>query len=392
MLLLLLTAAWYVRYPDIIQANAVLTAANAPKEIIVRQGGKLIKLFAGNDDKVAAGQAIGWIESTADHKMVLELGNRLERGLYLLSHNETEKVSGLFDGPFRDLGELQTGYQQFINEWQQFNDYLVNGYYSRRKKVLIGDYATLRKMHITVEQQDSLTRKDLQLTQQNYDAGESLLKDSVISRQDFRDLTSRLVTKQLNIPQLDYSLLNNESQQMAKLKEIDELEHTISQQKTLFQQALQTLQSMIEEWKKKYILTSPADGKVIFIIPLQENQFLNTEKLIGYVNPSNSRYYAQIILPQDNFGKVATGQVVQLRFDAYPSQEFGVVTGSLYYISKIPTDSGFLANIELPDGLMTNFHKEIQYRNGLRSQAMIITRDARLLERFYYNFLKGIQR
>jgi len=46
----------------------------------------------------------------------------------------------------------------------------------------------------------------------------------------------------------------------------------------------------------------------------------------------------------------------------------------------------------LPKGLITNYEKEIQYHSGLKSQAMIITRDTRILQRFYYSMMKGAQR
>jgi hypothetical protein len=107
-------------------------------------------------------------------------------------------------------------------------------------------------------------------------------------------------------------------------------------------------------------------------------------------NPADSHYYAQVILTQNNFGKINIGQKVQLRFDAYPYQEFGFVAGKLNYISNVPSDSGFLANISLPKNLTTNYNKEIQYRSRLKSQALIITRDTRLLQRFYYNIIKAV--
>jgi HlyD family secretion protein len=82
---------------------------------------------------------------------------------------------------------------------------------------------------------------------------------------------------------------------------------------------------------------------------------------------------------------VAEGQLVQLRFDAYPYAEFGIVNGKLDYITGFATDSGFLAHIQLPNGLFTNQHKEILYRNGLKAEARIITKDMRLPERLFNN-------
>jgi hypothetical protein len=210
----------------------------------------------------------------------------------------------------------------------------------------------------------------------------------VLSPQDRRDQQSKLLGKKMNLPQLVSSLFSNEQAQGDKEQDIQDLEHSISQQKLIFTQTLETLKSSVDDWIKKYVISAPVDGKVSFIVPLQENQFLPSDKLIGYLNPADSRFYAQVILPQNNFGKVGIGEKVQLRFDAYPYQEFGYVEGKLSYISRIPSDSGFLATIDLPAGLMTNYRHEIQYRSGLASQALIITKDARLLQRFMYSIIQ----
>jgi HlyD family secretion protein len=390
-ILLCFIGAWFIRYPDVLDENAVLTAANSPKEIMARTDGKLVKLFVGNDDTVAAGQVLAWMESTASHNEVMKLSAMLDKGLEYMSRNETEKVRDVFYTELKNLGELQASYQQFITAWQQFNDYLINGYYYRKKKSLYADVDYLKKMHTTIQQQEQLAEVDMQLTKEAFDANDSLFRDKVISTQDFRDQKGKLVGKQMVIPQLRSSLLANEGSQTDKQKDIDELEHNISQQKMIFQQALWTLKSLTDDWIRKFIIKAPEAGKITFIIPLQENQFIQNGKLMGFVNPSDSRYYAQVNLRQTKFGKIDTGQKVQLRFDAYPYQEFGFVEGRLRYISKVPSDSGFLADIELPKGLITNYNKELQYRNGLRLQALIITRESNLLQRLYYNFRKDMQ-
>jgi multidrug efflux pump subunit AcrA (membrane-fusion protein) len=383
-----LGGTWFIKYPDIVQAHATLTALDAPKEIMVREDGKLIRLFVGNDDIVIKNQTIAWIESTASHQEVINLASMLTVGIQYITNDNSEKVSFLFKKNFQNLGELQSQYQQFIIAWQQFNDYLVNGYYYKHKKILLTDKEFLKKMHKALEQQKNLIHQDLQLAEETFDSNNSLFKDKVISKQELRDQKGKLISKQMNLPQLESSILSNESLQITKQKEIDELEHNISQQKIIFQQALQTLKSATNDWEKKYVIKAATNGKAIFLFPLQENQFLLSGKTIGFVNPTNSRYFAQITLPQNNFGKVEKGQKVQLRFDAYPYQEFGIVEGKLKYISKLPSDSGFLAYIELPKGLTTNYRQQIQYQNGLKSEALIITREARLSQRIYYSLIK----
>ena len=387
-LLLVITGTWFVRYPDIVQANANLSAIDAPKEIVVRQDGKLIKLFFQNDENILQGQTIAWIESTASHKEISDLDELLRKGIYLLTLNKTEEVSGLFKNEFQQLGELQSPYQQFITGLQQFNDYLVNGYYYKRKGILYEDLAYLKKIHKSVEIQKALSQQDLQLSQESFDANNSLFNDKVISQQELRDQRSKLVGKQMYIPQFESTLLSNENLKIAKQKEIDELEHNILQQKIIFQQALQTLKSLVDDWEKKFIIKAATTGKIVFIMPIQENQFLQTGKIIGFVNPISSKYYAQVTLPQSNFGKINIGQKVQLRFDAYPFEEYGMVMGKIQYVSKVPSDSGYLCNIELPNGLTTNHKKQLQFRSGLKSRALVITKDLRLAERFYYTLFK----
>lgn len=387
-LLLLLAGTWLIQYPETIKATATLAGTNAPKEIIVKQDGRLVKLLVANSDIVKEGAIIGWIESNASHKQVLALAEKIDMALLLANKGNTPNIKQLFIEQFSNLGELQGNYQQFITAYQTFTDYLATGFYPKKKAALQTDIIWLQKTNNNLIEQKKLLLHDLQLTEDGYKANESLYKDKVISKQDYRNEESKFVCKQLSIPQLEASLLNNETQQRDKQKEITELEHGIAQQKLVFQQALQTLQSQISDWKKKYLFQAPTTGKLVFTIPLQQNQFLKNGRLLGYVNPIVTSFYAEVNLPQNNFGKIAVGQQVQLRLAAYPYNEFGFVKGKLEYISNIASDSGFIARIQLPEGLTTNQHKVLQYSNGLKADALIITKDRRLLESFYSNIIK----
>ncbi|MCA6486505.1 MAG: HlyD family secretion protein, partial [Chitinophagaceae bacterium] len=89
---------------------------------------------------------------------------------------------------------------------------------------------------------------------------------------------------------------------------------------------------------------------------------------------------------------VSVGQKVLLKFQAFPHEQFGSVAGKVEYISSTPTDSGYLAKVILPKGLVTSYGKKLHYQYGLLAQADIITENMRLLERFYYNIRKQISR
>ncbi|MNM84205.1 hypothetical protein D3C81_962880 [compost metagenome] len=98
-------------------------------------------------------------------------------------------------------------------------------------------------------------------------------------------------------------------------------------------------------------------------------------------------------ISQNNFGKVSQGQVVILKFDAYPWQQFGIVKGRIDYISAIPVDSGnYLARISLPNSLVSNYNINLGFKEGLLANAEIITKDMRLPERLYYDFVKHLKK
>lgn len=389
---LILAGAWFIQYPDVIEAKATLTGTNAPKEIIVRQEGKITRLFVKNNDRVEKNKIIAWIESNADHRQVGELSERLDSALALLQADKTNQVVDVLKTGFTKLGELQTSYQEFVTGMQHFNDYLANGFYFKKKAMLQQDIEDVRRMRTSLQEQKKLLEKDLQLTEEGHKANESLYKDKIISRQEYRDITSKLVDKQMTIPKIEASLLNNETQEREKLKELVELEHDISQQKIIFQQSVQTLQSKVNDWKLRYLIMAPINGSVSFTVPVQENRFVKAGMLLGFINPGAGELYAEVTIPQNNFGKIDTTQQVQLRFDSYPYKEFGYVKGRIRYISGVATDSGVLAYVDLPDNLVTNKGVKINYKNGLTAGAVIITNDTRLLQRVFNSISKLISR
>lgn len=382
----LLAISWFIQYPDIVVAKGFLNSINAPKEVMLQSSGKLIKLFAAEGQLKTKNEVLGYMESTASHDEVIDLSKLLDSISTMADNNRTNGVVDILPMPFNNLGELQTSYQTFAQAFVNFSNYVSNGFYLRKKGMLNNDMGYLQKLNTSLHQQKGLLQQDLSLTDTTFKAQEILKENKVISALDFRNEKSKLLAKEMTIPQISSSIISNESQQNEKRKEIAELENQIQQQKNIFVQALNTFKSQVEDWKKKYLLIAPIDGKVSFSTFLQENQQLRLGQIMCFINPGNSNYYVEAVIPQYNFGKVKTGQEVLLKFQAYPYQEFGSVKGRIEFISNAPSDSGYLAKVGLPEGLVTNYKKSVQYRTGLSMQVDIITDKRRLLERFFSSF------
>ena len=389
-ILLLLGCTYFIHYPETIKTKAKLTALNAPKSISVLQEGRLLKLFVKNEDSVKKGQIIAYIETTTNHDHVLKLSNYLERLLYEVENNQ--EIPKFFFNETPNLGELQPAYQSFMLAFQSYSDYTINGYYTKKKSSIKDDISYLKRNYTFLLQQQDLLQKDLNLEMEAFNSNDSLFNERIISKQDFRNEKSKLINKKLSEPQMGISLLSNEVQRREKIKEIFELDHIKSQQILSFKQSILTLESQIKEWLKKYIIQSPIAGTISFSLPLQEQDLLTTGLVLGFVIPGVQQYIAEMNLPQTNFGKIRQGQTVQLQFQAYPYPEYGYVNAKIKYVSQIPTDSGYLSYLELPNGLVTNHHKVIGYRTGLTAEAVVITKEMRLSQRFYNNIVEGMKK
>jgi multidrug efflux pump subunit AcrA (membrane-fusion protein) len=389
-LILIVFTCWFIQYPDIVYTNAKLTSINSPKEVITKTSGKLVKLFAKEGEQTNYGSVLGYIESTANPIEIFTLSNNIDTSQILLRNNRIVNIFPYLNHSYQNLGELQSSYQIFKESYNNFLAYLTGGFYLKKISMLNKDLIFIQKLNDNLLEQKALIIEDLNLSQKNYNANKILNDDKVIADGEFRNENSKFITKKLTLPQINLSIINNEAQQNEKQKEILDLQNAITQQKNIFIQSLNTFKSQIEDWKYKYLLISPINGKITFATFLQENQQLHSNQIICFINPENTEYYAEIYIPQKNFGKVKIGQDVQLKLNSYPYEEYGSINGKIKFISNINTDSGYLAKVILPNGLNTSFGKQVQFREGLVAKGDIITQNMRLLQRFYYNIIKHV--
>ncbi len=389
--LCLIASTFFISYPDIVKAGAVLTSINAPKEVKTKTEGKLIRLEAVEGKYVKQHDVLGFMESNANHIEVISLSKTIDSLQLLMSRGNAEIIPRYLLQPYQKLGEAQQAYQSFTQAFILFKQYLQNGYYLKRKAMLQADMVYLQRLHENLLQQKDMQLEDVGLAKETFDANKSLKEDKVISPLDYRNEKSKYIGKELTIPQISSAIISNESSQHEKQKEILQLENDIAQQKGLFLQALNTVKALLDEWKNKYLLVAPIDGKVAFAGFVQENQQLRNNATVCFINPENTEYFVLVNIPQNNFGKIKQGQKVLLKLPSYPFQEFGAITGKLDFISNMPTDSGYLAKVVLPEGLLTNYKKRVQYHEGLSAQAEIITEDLKLSDRLL-NQLRSVMK
>ncbi len=391
-LILIFTAASFIRYPEVIKSELTFVAINAPKIIESKINGKVTKLFKENKSKVIEGEVLGWMESTADHKSVETLEREADSLYKWAKSKRFDKIRSSQISSIQNLGELQSNVQAFNQIYWEYLLVIPGGYYPQRKTMLEEELNYTGKLLSKLQVQKEIQEADFEITKQEFDAQKQLADKNLIAKLELLKAERELANKRLPLQQTESAIINNRMAQIAKAKEIMELDKKMAEQISIFSQSLYELKSAIEEWRFKYVLTASVSGTVTYSGIVQEQQIYRVGDGIFYIQPKNTDFLGEMKISQASFGKIEEGQLVLVRFSGFPYHEFGSVTGTIEYFSEFPVDDSlFFAKVSFPEGLKTNYGKMLPSVNGMKGQAEIITQDMRLLKRVYNNLTKEIR-
>lgn len=382
-LFLLLIFTWFIKYPDVVKGSMKLVAINAPKLLAAKTEGKLQKLLVINEQDVKEGQPLAFLQSTADPQQVILLQDRIDGIEPYITRDSLEVLLAKPFPSFDQLGEIQSSYEDFENTLKETLQILANGYYQQKKMALEKDLHFLSAIQLNSRQQQDLISQDVDLQQTEYNANESLAKDKVIAPLELNQNKSKVIGKKQSLAQMNAQIINNSIAEQSKRKEILELQKYVTDQQQKFRSSLFTLKSKVAEWVQQYTIIAPEKGRVLFTSFLQENQLLTAGQELFYIQPNQSLYYGQMLASQNGLGKIKTGQRVLIHVESYPSSEFGYLTGTVGYISSMPSpNDSFLIKVDLPKGLLTNYNKTVFFRNNLIAEAEVLTDSRKLFDRF----------
>ena len=211
----------------------------------------------------------------------------------------------------------------------------------------------------------------------DYKASES---NALQKKYAFNGARTDLATTQKDIIQLQQDIIGTEK----------EFEDQKQKMQTELIESLNVLQSRLEYWNKAFVLKTPIAGTVTFTNFWSKNQQVKSDEIVFTVVPeSESRIIGRVTLPLRGAGKVKSGQVVNIRFDNFPHMEYGLVKGVVKSISLVPSNDNYIAEVELPQDLVTNYGLTLAFSQEMKGDAEIVTEDLRLIQRFF-NPIKSV--
>ena len=386
LILMLLIISWFVKYPDIISTEIVVTTSIPPEKIYARSSGQFDALLVEDNTNVKQNDILAVLENSANYKDVVLLKGITDT----LKVNSAYFYFPLENLPVLMLGDISTDFAIFEN---YYSSYLLNKELKPfRNEFFANEMSvsqTRQRLNILISQKQ-LGVKELEFKEKGLKRQKILFEKGVISEQEYELKQLELIQAKKNhqsmnsqISQLQEALGN--SKKTLKGTQIKKTQDETRLFKNVIQSYFQ-LKKSIKDWEIRYMLKSSMNGKVSFLSFWNENQSIKTGDNVFTVIPSNyGSFIGKIKAPPQNSGKIKLGQKVNIRLENYPANEFGMLTGIIENISLTPNSDGFyLIDVHLPDFLITTYDKHIKFKQEMRGVAEIVTEDLRLIERFFY--------
>ncbi|MEH2377911.1 MAG: HlyD family efflux transporter periplasmic adaptor subunit [Nostoc sp.] len=177
---------------------------------------------------------------------------------------------------------------------------------------------------------------------------------------------------------------------LAVMKSQEQLKDLQTQVATLQSEIAQTGSQItsIRIQMQQRTVRSPIDGTIYQLSVTKSGSVLQPGQMVAQIAPKNAPFVLKAQIPSQNSGFLQVGMPVKIKFDAYPFQQYGIVPGTVSWISpdsKVQqTDQAnvdtYQLDITIPKPYIQNGDKQIALRPGQTANAEVIVRQRRVID------------
>lgn len=386
----ILLMSFIIKFPDVIEARATITTRIPPTSFICKTQGEL-KLFVKDSMMVKKDVILAYVENGASFDDIKKLIDNIplwKKAIYSNRLDSTLNNSLLLHG--LNLGELQTYYNKLCSDITALNIYnttnkdlyVINSIVDRLK------YYT--NLNGNLKKQEELILNNASIVKKNLNIDSTLLDYKVIAPVELDNSKSKYNQALLSIEQSKSAFINNliTINQLLEQKREIETRHieTLATYTITIRNDLMQLESEMENYKSRFMFIAPFDGIVSFPRNITTHQFVSVNQNVLNVIPYNDELLCTAVVPVAGSGKIQIGQHVRLKVDNYPSEEYGVIQGTVSNISLMPFENSYTLEIALKSGLKTTYKKKLPFKQNIPALAEIVTKDIHLIDRIFNKF------
>lgn len=320
------------------------------------QPGTIYKVHAQEGDVVEEGQTLVTLTSERSLQGGSDIDTLMMKEIQGSQTHQQERIEGERALLLSEQSRLTTQIEGLIKELVQVEHTLKAQ--TDRVQILDSRLAGYKKL---------LDNKNI--SEHDY---QKLLEECLVQKQQYQELVRTKMNRQNNLMQLRSEL----EQLPIKFKSrINEIENQISE--------LKQRQAEVQG-RRSIEIRAPVSGTLTAIQAREGQMYANNMPLLAII-PKDSLFQAELFIPSRAIGFITPGQVVRLRYHAFPYQRFGIYEGTVSTISKhvlMPSELSvpvvelkepvYRVTVSLKKQGVTAYGKEFPLQAGMSVDADII--------------------
>lgn len=392
----LLAVSAFVRYPEVIAAPVIISGSNPPQTILAQVNGRFAQFLVADGVPVSAGQHVAVLANEAVLADVIQLDSSLNRFSTLWKLADTALPKQIW--PNLQLGEVQGSYQAFQLAFLDLNQFFEQRAYAMQLAALNRQYVNYKMYYKRSWQQRMVLQEQYNLAAQRFYSDSLLAIDGVYDRHELSKRKEQLLQTQYALHGARAGLAQSQIQiaaleiNIADLKMAEQRER--ENKRLALQNARDLLSQSIKKWQYNFVFTAEISGKLAYQTLWAVSQNVQAGQHVFTVVPSQKNSItAQMAVSPTRLAKINTGQRVQIKLDAYPFEEYGLLLGKVAKVNSTPiktpdNDYVYMVSLQFEDSLQTTYGKPIAKMDELTGNAEIVTEELSLLERVFYAIRK----
>ena len=387
-LLGIVVACFFIRYPQTITSSIVLTSDNPPSDLLARYSGILDSVYVADGASVEEGELIALIATPAKYEHIREVEEvlrHLQDSINISDARDAVRLHGLHLGNLQgNWISLQRSCSDYLN-WRELNQ-------TGRKIAMLNTLAAESTEYAgLLARERENVEEDLRYGTIAFRRDSTLRDANLISQADYEQSIMSLHAKENELTSLDASLSNARLNGLQYKSQALDLRLQASSEEMAFLQDIRRgarqLLADIASWKETYAFLAPFAGRVSLQNVWTSGQHIDVGDLVASVIRTEDRIITgRLKVASSGFGKVQEGQRVIVRLNGYPYLEFGVLSGIVTSISSVPEQSSsglvYTVTVSFPSGMETTYHRTLPFVQKMDGEAQIVTEDMRLIEQF----------
>jgi membrane fusion protein len=258
---------------------------------------------------------------------------------------------------------------------------------------LVHQDSALKRQIDTINEAKSINKRKLNLKNEKILKNKQLLQKGYISANQFNAVEEEQleVLSEGNRLDRELAIINTEISMLKS--EIKAHPEQLLVKQSLIQRKISELKSQMTEISEQFefVRTAPEAGIVTAIQPTVGDSVDSNTPLLSII-PVNSPLEIELLLPTRSAGFVKLGDIVNIRFDAFPYQKFGFLYGEVINIDKtvvLPSDrvlpieineAMYRVRAKINQQFIQAYGKSLPLKIGMLADADIILESRSLLE------------